>query len=55
MPVGEGGLHAKIFQHFSVLSETVHENGDWTMEIEGDKADMAWLQRQSGYSVAATG
>jgi GTP-binding protein HflX len=55
VPVAEGGLHARIFQHFSVLSETVHENGDWTMEIEGDKADMAWLQRQSGYSVTATG
>ena len=45
VPVAEGGLRAKIFQRFSVLHQSMHENGDWEMEIEGSQADMAWLHR----------
>ena len=45
VPVAEGGLRAKIFQRFSVLYQSMHENGDWEMEIEGSQADMAWLHR----------
>ena len=47
VPVAEGGLRAKIFQRFSVLQQSMLENGDWEMEIEGSKADMAWLHKQT--------
>ena len=47
VPVAEGGLRAKIFQRFSVLHQSMHENGDWEMEIEGSQADMAWLHRET--------
>jgi len=47
VPVAEGGLRAKIFQRFSVLHQSMLENGDWEMEIEGSKADMAWLHKQT--------
>lgn len=46
VPVAEGALRAKIFQRFSVLHQSMHENGDWEMEIEGSQADMAWLHRE---------
>lgn len=48
VPVTAGGLRSKIYQHFSVLHESMHENGDWEMEIEGDQADLAWLNKQPG-------
>ncbi len=47
VPVAEGGLRAKIFQRFSVLNQSMHENGDWEMEIEGSQADLAWLHRET--------
>ncbi|GBE46826.1 GTPase HflX [bacterium BMS3Bbin11] len=47
VPVAEGALRAKIFQRFSVLHQSMHENGDWEMEIEGSQADMAWLHRET--------
>ena len=47
VPVAEGGLRAKIFQRFSVLNQSMHENGDWEMEVEGSQADMAWLHKQT--------
>ncbi len=47
VPVAEGGLRAKIFHRFSVLHQSMHENGDWEMEIEGSQADMAWLHRET--------
>ncbi|MEA1888864.1 MAG: ribosome rescue GTPase HflX [Pseudomonadota bacterium] len=47
VPVAEGGLRAKIFQRFSVLQQSMHENGDWEMEIEGSQADLAWLHREN--------
>ncbi len=47
VPVAEGALRAKIFQRFSVLHKSMHENGDWEMEIEGSQADMAWLHRET--------
>jgi len=47
VPVEEGGLRAKIFQRFSVLHQSMYENGDWEMEIEGSQADMAWLHRET--------
>jgi GTP-binding protein HflX len=53
VPVAEGGLRAKIFQRFSVLQQSMHENGDWEMEIEGSQADMSWLNRQSADHKAA--
>jgi len=31
----------------------MHENGDWEMEIEGSKADLAWLHKQSDDHQAA--
>ncbi len=46
VPVAEGGLRAKIFQRFSVLHQSMYENGDWEMEIEGSQTDMAWLHSQ---------
>ncbi len=46
IPVAEGGLRAKLFQRFSILHQSMHENGDWEMEIEGSQADLAWLHRQ---------
>jgi GTP-binding protein HflX len=54
VPVAQGALRAKIFQHFNVLHESLQENGDWLMELEGNQADVAWLNRQSGYSLAMT-
>ena len=53
VPVADGGLRAKIFQRFSVLNQSMHENGDWEMEIEGSKADLAWLHKQSDDHQAA--
>lgn len=47
VPVAAGGLRAKIFQRFSVLNQSMLENGDWEMEIEGSEADMAWLHKQT--------
>jgi len=47
VPVAEGGLRAKIYQRFSVLNQSMHENGDWEMEIEGSRADLAWLHRET--------
>ncbi|GMR06365.1 MAG: GTPase HflX [Gammaproteobacteria bacterium] len=47
VPVGEGGLRAKIFQRFSVLHQSMQENGDWEMVIEGSQADLAWLHRET--------
>jgi len=47
VPVAEGGLRAKIFQRFSVLNQSMHDNGDWEMEVEGSQADMAWLHKQT--------
>ncbi len=47
VPVAEGALRAKIFQRFSILHQSMHENGDWEMEIEGSQADMAWLHRET--------
>ncbi|MFW2439365.1 MAG: ribosome rescue GTPase HflX [Arenicellales bacterium] len=47
VPVAEGGLRAKIYQRFSILHQSMHENGDWEMEIEGSQADMAWLHRET--------
>ncbi len=47
VPVAKGGLRAKIFQRFNVLQQSMHENGDWEMEVEGSQADMAWLHRQT--------
>jgi len=54
IPVSQGGLRARIFQHFNVLHETMQENGDWLMELEGNHADVAWLNRQSEYSASMT-
>ena len=53
VPVAEGGLRAKIFQRFSVLNQSMHENGDWEMEVEGSQADMAWLNKQTAGHQAA--
>ena len=52
VPVANGGLRARIFQHFNVLHETMQDNGDWVMELEGNPADVAWLERQTEYSPA---
>ena len=50
IPVAEGGLRARIFQHFNVVQETMQDNGDWLMVLEGNQADVAWLNRQSDFS-----
>lgn len=54
VPVAEGGLRAKIFQRFSVLHQSMQENGDWEMEIEGSQADMVWLHRETADSGLGT-
>lgn len=54
IPVTEGGLRARIFQHFNVVQETMQDNGDWLMELEGNQADVAWLNRQSEFSPSMT-
>ena len=46
IPVEAGGLRAKIYQRFSVLNEEMHETGDWSMEIEGNQSDLAWLNEE---------
>jgi len=46
IPVTRGGLRAMLFQRLRVVHEHQRDNGDWEMELEGDRADMAWLARQ---------
>ena len=46
LPVTAGGLRSRIYHRLSVLEENMHENGDWSMEVEGSKADLAWLNRE---------
>jgi GTP-binding protein HflX len=46
IPVEAGGLRGKIFQRFSVLNEEMDEAGNWSMVIEGDPSDLAWLNEE---------
>ncbi len=48
LPPGEGRLRARLYERVAVLAEHALPAGGWTMMLELDHAEEAWLRKQPG-------
>jgi GTP-binding protein HflX len=51
LPPEAGRLHARIHERLHVVRESATEAGGWVIDVTLEPSDVAWLQRQDGFTL----